>query len=126
MGLIEQAKADIEEIVSDLDTGFGWAITLVKAITEETITLNGLYSKHHLGVDTDGNRINAKNAHISVAEGLLVAGNYPVRNAKNEVFLKGDKVTVTDISGVTFQYKISENYPSETTGLIVCLLEDFE
>lgn len=126
MGLIEQAKEDIEDIVSDTDTGFGWTVTLTKKGSGETITLPGLYSKHHLKIDGEGNPINGKNAHLAVPEGPLVAGGYPVRNNKNEVFLKGDKVEVTDLSGIAFTYKISENFPSETTGLIVCILEDFQ
>lgn len=126
MGLIEQAKQDIQDILADDETGFGWTVTLTKKNTGETITLPGLYSKHHLKIDTDGNPINGKNAHLSVAEGTFVARGYPVRNSKNEVYMRDDQVTVTDISGIEFKYKIGENFPSETTGLIVCLLEDIE
>jgi hypothetical protein len=123
MSLLDQARADIEQITSNADD-FGVSITFLAPDNVTTITINGLHTKHHLGVDTDGNRANVKNAHISFAESLMIG--YPIRNAAGEVNLAGHKVTVKDSTGVDLQYIIREWYPDETVGLIVCILGDFE
>lgn len=120
MGLIEQAKSDIKDITSNLDE---WAVSITfTAPTGEIATVNGLHSKHHMSMDTDGNRINSKNAHISVSEELLTAKNYPVRNKKGEVKLNDHKVNVKDSTGISKNYVIREGFPDETIGLITCIL----
>jgi hypothetical protein len=124
MGLIDQIRADIINI-STSQSDFGVPIAMT-APTLQSISLYGLHSKHHLGINGDGNRVNAKNAHISIPEKALSDANYPVRNVRGEVDLKGHKVSAPDNTGIVKLYKISEWYPSETTGLIVCILVDFE
>jgi len=119
MGLIEQAQSDIKDITSNLDE-FGVSMTFT-APTNETATVNGLHSKHHMSVDTDGNMINSKNAHISVSEALLTAKNYPVRK-NGEVDFKDHKVSVKDSTGIIKNYVIREWFPDETIGLITCIL----
>lgn len=122
MGLIDQAKSDIKDITSNPDE-FGVSITFA-APTGEIATLNGLHSKHHMSIGTDGNMINSKNAHISVSEELLTAQNYPVRDIKGEVNLKNHKIKVKDSTGIIKDYIIREWFPDETIGLITCILGD--
>lgn len=124
MGLIDQAREDIRFITTDLD-GFGVTMILT-AKTGEVATISGLHSKHHLGIDTEGVRVNTKNAHCSFSEKVLVDQGFPTRNERNELDLKGTKVTVKDSTGMDCLYVIRETYPSETVGLIVCILGDFE
>jgi hypothetical protein len=123
MGLMDQAKADIKQITSNAEE-FGKEITLT-APDDSVATVIGLHTKHHLGVDTDGNRINTKNAHISVSESLLTDQSYPVRGSDGEVSLKNHKVSVSDSTGTVCTYRIKETYPNESTGLIVCILSDY-
>jgi hypothetical protein len=123
MGLMDQAKADIKQITSNAEE-FGKEITLT-APDDSVATVIGLHTKHHLGVDTDGNRINTKNAHISVSESLLTDQSYPVRGSDGEVSLKNHKVSVSDSTGTFCTYRIKETYPNESTGLIVCILSDY-
>ena len=124
MGLRDQAKADIESITSNLND-FGILISFL-APTLEVATITGIHSKHHLGIDTDGNMINSKKAHISFSEKFLVALNYPVRDVKGEVNLKGHLVSVKDSTGILKNYIMQSWYPNETIGLITCILEDYE
>lgn len=124
MGLLEQAKQDIQEITTDLDE-WGVEMTLT-APTSETITLNGLHTKHHMAVEADTNKqVNSKNAHISISEQLLIDGNYPYTQ-DGEVMLNGHKVVVKDSTGTECTYVIRESFPDRTIGLIVCILGDFE
>lgn len=124
MGLIAQAKADIESITSNLDD-FGVAITF-ESPANVTATITGIHTKHHLSVDTDGAPVSAKKAHISFSEKFLTDVNYPVRNVDGEVDLKKHKVSVKDSTGVIKHYLVQTWFPNETIGLITCILEDYE
>ena len=123
MGLREQAKADIAAITSNLDE-WGWVLKFDDK-NGNLATINGLHTKHHLGVDTDGNRVNSKNTHCSFSEQFLTVRGYPVRNEKKEVAMIGHLVTAVDSAGIEWTYVITENYPDEKVGLIVCILGDY-
>lgn len=121
MSLLDRAKADIERITGNANE---WGRSMVmEAPTGETVTVTGLTKKHHAGFDTDGARVNAKDASITISEKYL--GDYPVRNAAGEVSLTDHKVTVKDSTGIDKNYVIREWFPDETIGLIVCILGDY-
>jgi len=124
MGILDQARIDTQRITTDLN---GWAVAITFTdLEDEVVTINGLHTKHHLGIDTDGNMINSKNAHISFSELEIDANGYVIRNSNQEVSLKNKRVTVKDSTGIAKDYVIKESYPDETIGLIVCILGDFE
>ena len=124
MSLINQIQKDILSITTN-STEFGVAINL-EAPTAETIDIIGLHTKHHLGIDTDGNQVNTKNAHISFSEDAFIDSGYPIRNLNGEVSLKNHIVTAKDSTGNNKKYIIREWFPDETIGLIVCILGDYE
>ena len=124
MGLTQQAKDDWQRFTSDPDL-FGISIDF-EALTLEKATVVGLANKHNIGIDSEGNLMNSKNAHVSVAEKLLTDTGYPVRNADGEVDIKGHRVDYIDSTGVSKKYVIQESFPDETVGMIVCILGDFE
>jgi hypothetical protein len=123
MGIIEQAQKDIERITSDLN-GFGIAMTIISpsGITADIV---GIHAKHHLGIDTEGNAVNFKKAHIAISEKLLVDQGYPVRR-NGQVDLRDHIVKVKDSTGTLCVYAIQTWFPDETVGLIVCHLETYE
>ncbi len=124
MGLIAQAKKDIEKITSNSNE---WAVSMTFiAPDSKTATINGIHSKHHLGVDTDGNMVSSKKAHVSFSEKFLLDANYQVRNLTGEVSLINHRVSVKDSTGEIKNYIISSSFPDETIGLICCILEDYE
>lgn len=127
MGLIAQAKADIEAITSNTDE-FGVAMTLTApaAVGGNVLAIVGLHTKHHIGIDTEGNYVNTKNANATFSEKFLTDASYPVRNSNGEVVLTGHKVSVKDSTGSVKEYVIREWFPDETVGLIRCILGDFE
>lgn len=124
MSLLDQIKKDVQTITGNAGD-FAVSIQLTAPTLEEA-TVNGLHTKHHLGVDTEGNMVNSRNAHISIAEALLTAAKYPARNAQGEVSMHDHLVRVADSTGVTKSYKVKEAYPDETVGLIVMILTDYE
>ncbi len=119
MGLIDTINSDIANITSNLND-FGVSMTFI-APDLTTLTVTGIHTKHHLGVNTEGEIINSKKASIAVSESKLAG--YPLRNAKNEVDLNGHLVNVKDSTGTLCNYKIRQWFPDETIGLIVCILE---
>lgn len=123
-GLLDAARADARAYVKE--GGFEEDITLTNPSNSITVNITGLATKHHMNFDTDGTVINAKNAHITVNETELSELNYPVRDANQEINLINHRVSVKDSSGVVKEYIIKENNPSETLGLIACILGDYE
>lgn len=124
--LIDIIKADIEDITSN-EGEYGTSMVFESPDASQQITVSGLYTKHHIGINPEtGKQINVKNAHCSVSEKFFVDGGYVVRNSANEVLMKGHKVTVTDVSGITWTYVVQESFADETIGLIVFILGDFE
>lgn len=125
MGLIDTIKQDIQNITTDL-SGFGIEINLTTPDDALSVDIVGLHTKHHLGIDTEGNQVNTKNTHIAISEQVLIDLGYPVRNANEEVFLRDHKVLAKDSTGVLKSYVIREWFPDETIGLIVCILGDYQ
>jgi len=123
MGLIDQARLDIQRITSDL-SGFGQQIIMVSP-TDVVAAIVGLHRKINLAYDTEGNIINSRQSYISVSEAILVAAAYPIRNGRGEVDLKNHKVYVRDSSGRVCSYKVNSWTPDETIGLIPMFLEDY-
>lgn len=136
MGLIAQAKADIERITSSLNE---WAVPITFVVpgsafdltfdetlnTDKMVTLKGLHTKHHLGITEDQRRVNTKNASVTIAEKFLTDIGYPVR-VNGEVQMRDHKVFVKDSTGTVCFYVIREWFPDETVGLIVFILGDAE
>ena len=106
--------------------GFEESITITTPSRDKTISLTGFATKHFINFDSDGNPINSKNVHICIDESVLVSQGYPVRNAKTEVTLLNHIVTYPDSTGIVKKYIIRENFPDETLGLIVCILNDYK
>lgn len=123
MSLIDTINSDIAKMTSN-NKEFGVSIELI-APTLETITINGIHTKQHLGIDTDGNMVNSKKASIAFSESLLIAP-YPVRNANKEVDLLNHLINVKDSTGIIKNYIVQQWFPDETIGLIVCILEDYD
>ncbi len=124
MSLINRAKEDWQRFTTNLNE-FGVEMTL-EDLAFEQYAVSGLFTKHHLGIDTEGNLVNTKNAHFSISEQVLTGLNYPIRNADGEVDLKGHKLFVKDSTGVEKSFIIREFFPDETIGLIVCILGTYD
>jgi len=119
-GIIDMAKADIEQITGDLN-GWGKSMTFT-APNSATATVTGTTARHHQSFDTDGVKVSSRNIHVSVSEKQFTDNSYPVRNGQGDVALQGHRVAVADSTGTVKQYVVREQYPDETIGLIVLIL----
>ena len=122
-----QARKDWQRIISS--GGFEEDIifkTPDSVVPFVEVTVQGLATKHHLSVDSDGNAVSSKNVHITISEDSLATAGYPVRNSNKEVSLIDHKVDYTDSTGVLKNYVVLQCFPDETVGVITCILGDYE
>lgn len=124
MGLIEQARKDVRQFISNPDE-FGVEVNFL-APTSELVTINCTAMKHSTGIGTDGLPVRSKIAHLNVSELQLTEQSYPTRNAAGLVHFAGHIVTWKDSTGILQKYNVNEWFPDETLGTIVLLLEDME
>lgn len=122
--ILQKARRDARKYITR--GGGEENITLTSADGLTVLETTGWNTKHWINFDTDGNSVNSKNAHISLSESLLAESNYPVRNSSGEVYLKKHRVSVSDSTGNVKEYVITEWFPNETLGIIVCILGDYE
>ena len=122
--LMNMARKDAKKINKSL----GWESDIELSTPNGDLTLNlkGIHTKHNLTIDDLGQRVNGKNAHILIDESDLVSNDYPYRNKTGNIALESHLVNVADSEGVVKKFKINETFPSETLGLIVCVLGDID
>jgi hypothetical protein len=123
MGLVEQIKADIEQITGNLN-GFAVQLSFV-APTGETAEITGLYSDHSNAYDQNGFPVTGKSTNVVVSEKYLTDLSYPTRNADGIVAMLGHLVTVNYADGSTRQYIVDETRPDYTINLITLILSRY-
>lgn len=120
--LLDMARKDAKKIA----TSVGWEeeIQISSPDKSKSLSIKGWHTKHKIPVQTDGGQISTRNAHILISEDDLI--DYPVRDEKNgRIDLKNHFVDVADSTGVVKNFVINESHPSETFGLIVCILGEY-
>lgn len=127
MGLLEQARKDLLKITTNKSSGFAVDITF-NSDDYNHKTVQGIYTKHSTQIDPQtGLSVTSKNCSVSVAEAALITAGYTVRDsAKKLVSMKGHFVRFIDSTGEEGLYKIAEQRPDETIGLITFILSDAE
>jgi hypothetical protein len=124
MGILEMARKDALNYLTDLN---GWAVSITfNPPGGSSITLSGLHTKHHLGINGEtGQKVNTKQASVTVAEQDFVNAGYVMRDASGEVSMRDHQVAVKDSTGVICNYVVREWFPDESLGIIVFILGDF-
>lgn len=123
MSLLDQAKADIQSITGN--TGEFAIDMILKSKSNKEIAIVGLHTKHHLGIDTDGNAVNTQKAHVCFFEKQIIDKGSSIRNGEGEVDLDGWLVFAKDSTGVIKTYTFQSWFPDETLGLITAVLQNF-
>jgi len=123
--LLQAARLDALKFISK--GGFEEDIVLTHPSGAPFLDITGIHSKHWINFDTNGSQVNSKNAHVLISEKVLIDLEYPVRNSKTgNIDLKNHRITVKDSTLIEKEYIINECWPSETFGLIVCILGDYK
>lgn len=124
MDLLAAIRTDMQTITQG---EFSVLINVTPPESTVSISVRGLASKFHFQINPDtGLPANSKKAYCSMSETILENAGITVRNSNGEVCLLGYKVEWVDCTGESKTYKIVENFPDETLGLIVCMLKQLE
>lgn len=125
MSLREVAEQDLGIILEDLETGFGWPITLT-APDGTAATFTGFASDISQLIDPDtGQAVSGRLATITLRNAVidqeLPGKGLPINvvDTNNKPWL----VSFDDINGVNYIFKVAESNPDRTLGLTVCILE---
>lgn len=123
MGLREEMEAALSETLEDSDL-FGWAISL-KDPDGLTKSLNGSSSDIAQVIDPEtGVAVSGRVASIALRiSSIYGAGFTSLPKAISNTTLKPWIVTVDDINGNSYVFKVKESNPDRTMGVVVCYLE---
>lgn len=119
---LNRAIEDARRIITD--GGFNVTITLTSPLSVD-YTVQGVASRRHLEYDQEGYSINSTLIHATLVEAELIAQGIEVRNERGEVSLGKWLLTYTDATNTERTYSIIQTRPSETLGLIVCILQRY-
>lgn len=115
MSLHDRARIDTQRITSRL-SDFGVNCEFLNPLAE-TCVIACLTSVHHTGFTADGERVNTKQATLSVSMDLLEENNYTYRDSNGFVTFKNHKVVVYNLP-----YVVREWFPDETVRIITLIL----
>lgn len=129
MNIIQRIKQDTKAILSNSGE-FAVPVTFTSSgDSPVTETCNALAVRHALAVNPDtGLRARARSftARVTVHEQALLDLSYPVRDSDGKIDLVNHLAEWTDISGTSKTYIITECFPNEVTGVIVCWLGAYD
>lgn len=98
-------------------------LTFFRIKGQSEVTVKGRASRIHLAVDPNTNTfVNSRKVQCTVSEKLLTDLAYQTRDSNGNVNLVNSFVRYADCTGIGRDYKITEIYPDDTIGLIVCTL----
>lgn len=99
-------------------------LTFYRTLNVDEVEVMGMATRHHLGIDPDTRTlVNSRNTQCTVSEELLTEQGFETRNASGDVSMLNVYVRYNDGTGTERTYKISQVYPDDTIGLIICVLE---
>lgn len=126
--LIDQIRNDIQNILTDKNGSPAVVpITFTTVGIDPTVTriCNGTAIKHNTGLNEFGMKISAATARVTVSESALIATGYPTRNSGNKLNIQNHLLSFIDSTGQLYNAVIRTTQSDETTGMIVCILGDY-
>lgn len=126
-GLRETAEADLEFILEDDVTGFGWPITVTDpaAKAESLIGFSGDIAQV---IDPDtGQAVSGRLAMVTLRISTLIAKGFTsLPRAIADDTSKPWLIAFDDINGNSFTFKVQQSNPDRTLGVVKCILEIYE
>jgi len=121
--MLDEARKDWNKITTS--GGFEVDITLEKSGVPITV-VKGLATLRSMEFDFEaGAFIRADKAHATISFAELDANAFPYRNTNGVINMIGTKVSFLSSQGDVKNYKVSENFPDETVGIITFNLVDY-
>ena len=126
MSLRLEAESDLEFILEDAETGFGWDITITDP-DGVSATLTGFSDDIAQIIDPDtGQAVSGRLASAVVRISSLTAAGLGLPKGIADSALKPWIVEFDDINGNPYKFKVSQSNPDRAIGIVSLLLELYE
>lgn len=126
MGLREQATADLRTILEDVDTGFGWEITLRHPDGQQA-ELKGTSTDVHQAIDPEtGMLVSGRRASVALPVAALEEVAFEMPRGVADSSSKPWVVELHDAMGHPHTFKVTEALPDRALGVVVCILEAYK
>ena len=126
MGLREKARADLNKIVRNRSTGFGWDMLLTNpaGVQEAFVGFNADIGQV---IDPEtGMYMSGRLGSIAVTIAELNEKGFDLPRAIADEMSKPWIVDLDDLEGESYTFKVSRSMPDRSAGLVVCILEAYE
>ena len=124
MSLRDVAEADLNGILEDSVTGFGYPI-IVTSPDKVSKPLKGFSKDISFSIDPDtGLAVSSRTASVALRISSLIAAGFDtlpkgIQDSKSKPWL----IEFNDINGNPFKFKVQEGHPDRGLGIITCTLE---
>lgn len=127
MNLRRQSEADLEYILEDSATGFGWSVTVTDP-NGLIATLTGSSNDISQVVDPEtGQIVSGRSASVALrVASLFKAGFNSLPTGVADRNSKPWRVTFKDINGICYDFKVIQANPDRTLGIVTCILEIYK
>ena len=126
MSLLTQARTDLATILSDIEQGFAWPVTVIDPRGERA-ELSGLFADIDQLIDPDtGAAVKGRQVSVSLGLSALTAAGFGVPIGISDASQWPWCVDITTPAGVLQHYKVDESRPDATLGIVVCMLGEYD
>ena len=126
MNLRELAEQDLKSVVENIDTGFGWPITLTGPDGNSSSNLVGLSTDIAQVIDPDtGQAVTGRLASVALMISTLYEEGFSLPVGIADSSLKPWVVEFNDINGLPYTFKIQNTNPDRAAGMVTCILESY-
>lgn len=125
MGLRDLASQDLNLIMSDKDTGFGWDITLTNP-EQQTLIVVGFSNDIGKNIDPEtGTPVSGRSPTIAIPMKPLLDAGFEFPVGISDSSMKPWVVQFNDINGTPHKFKVAQTFPDRGLGIIECKLEAY-
>ena len=126
MTLHETAAADLQNILEDDQTGFGWPMTITDP-DGNSASVVGTWTDIAQEIDLGtGLAVSGRTASVVVRLAALADEGLGMPEGIQGEDSKPWRVSLQDTTGATRSYKVAVVEPDTRRGLVCCQLEDYE
>ena len=126
MSLQERAKNDLNRFTSNDEKFFSVNCVIKTPDGQSMIDVKGLHTRHWMAFDPEGVAIHTAIASLGVSEKQFIDAGFTVRDANDEINLKGYLIDAPDSRGILINYVLREVFPDENIGFLVLILSEYK
>lgn len=126
MSLRRLAESDLQHIIEDDSTGFGWPISLTDP-NGTTSSFTGFSDDIAQLIDPEtGQAVSGRLASVAIRTSSIYAQGFELPRGIADTAQKPWVVKFDDINGISYRFKVIQSNPDRALGLVTCLLEAYQ